>query len=438
MRIIADFHLHSKYSRATSSNMDIENMSRWAKIKGVNVLGTGDFTHPLWLKELKEKLEEAENGLYKLKKKNFLNKYNNLWSNFNNQDELRFILTTEISCVYSKNNKTRKIHLVILAPSFEMVEKINSYLSWVGNLKADGRPILGMDAKELLKIVLNTCPDCMIIPAHIYTPWFSLFGANSGFDSIEECFEEYSKYIYAGETGLSSDPEMSWRNSSLDNITLVSNSDAHSPNKIGREANIFEGEELSYKNIINAIKIGKNADESCNFKLVSTIEFYPEEGKYHFDGHRNCNVCLSPEEAKKLNNICPKCGKPLTIGVCHRIEDLSDRPKGGRPEKVIPFLKLVPLEEIIAEALGVKSSSKAVFERYKELINYFGNEFKVLLDASIEKIEQVSLPEIAEGIRRVREGKVYISPGYDGEYGKIKIFKEGELENFSKKQASLF
>jgi len=277
MKFVADFHIHSKYSRATSRDMDLESLDRWARIKGIKVLGTGDFSHPEWLKSLKEKLEPAEPGLFKLKKQD---------------NGTRFILTNEISCIYSKSNRVRKIHVLIFAPSFEAVEKINTQLSWVGNLRSDGRPILGLDAKELAKIVLDSSQDCLVIPAHAWTPWFSIFGSKSGFDSIKECFEEYSKYIYAIETGLSSDPSMNWRLSALDKITLISNSDSHSPRKIGREANVFDTD-LSYGSIAEAIKT-KNPQ-----KFLYTVEFFPEEGKYHYDGHRLCNICLSPRNQKK-------------------------------------------------------------------------------------------------------------------------------------------
>jgi len=406
MRFIADFHIHSKYSRATSPQMDLENLDKWAKIKGIKVLGTGDFTHPLWFKEIKEKLEPVESGFFKLKKSN---------------SEIRFILTAEISCIYSKNGKVRKIHIIVFAPSFEVVEKINTHLSWIGNLKADGRPILGLDAKELAKIVLNTSEDCLIVPAHIWTPWFSIFGSKSGFNSIEECFEDYSKYIYAIETGLSSSPEMNWRLSSLDKITLISNSDSHSPAKIGREANVFEGKELNYQSIIKAIKIG-GGSPSANLRMIYTVEFFPEEGKYHFDGHRNCNVCFSPQESKKYNNICPNCRKPLTIGVLNRVEELADRPDSFKPENAIPFKSLVPLTKIISDALGVLSETKQVKEEYEKLIRELNNEFNILLDASESELKKVTLSEIVEGIIRVRQGKVFQEPGYDGVYGKIKIF----------------
>lgn len=434
MRYICDFHIHSKYSRATSRDMDLENLNRWAKIKGINVLGTGDFTHPLWLKELKEKLEPAEKGLYKIKSRISRESNANNHSNFiSNIDEIRFILTAEISSIYSKNNRVRKIHNIIFAPSFEVVEKINTQLGWIGNLKSDGRPILGLDAKELAKIVFSVSPDCLVVPAHAWTPWFSIFGSKSGFDSIQECFDEYSKYIYAIETGLSSDPLMNWQLSALDNIVLISNSDSHSPGKIGREANVFEGDKIDYHAISGAIKREQNLES----KLIETIEFFPEEGKYHFDGHRACGVSFSPEESKKHKNICPKCGRPLTIGVMNRVEELADRQIGERPSNAASYKSLIPLEEIIGDALGVGPLSKAVKERYKNLIKNLGNEFKILLEASRGQIEQASSPEIAEGVIRVRERKVYIEPGYDGEYGKIKIFEEKERKNLSK-QSVLF
>jgi uncharacterized protein (TIGR00375 family) len=410
MKFIADFHLHSKYSRATSKEMDLENLDKWASIKGIKILGTGDFTHPEWFKGLKEKLVPAEPGLFKFK---------------NGDSATRFILTSEISCVYSKNNRVRKIHIVVFAPSFDVVEKINAHLGWIGNLKADGRPILGLDAKELAKIVLGISQDCLIVPAHAWTPWFGIFGSKSGFDSLEECFEDYSKYIYSVETGLSSDPPMNWRLSALDKITLISNSDAHSPQKIGREANVFDTE-ISYQAITKTIK-EKNSKE-----FLYTIEFFPQEGKYHYDGHRNCGIRLTPQESKKYNNVCPTCGRPLTIGVMNRVESLADRKEGFSPEGAVPFKSLVPLTEIIAESLGVTVGTKQVAAEYKNLIKKIGSEFKVLLDASSAELASVTLPEIAEGIIRVREGKVFVEPGYDGVFGKIRIFSQGEQKNLSR------
>jgi len=415
MEFVADFHLHSKYSRATSQQMDLENLGKWAKIKGILVLGTGDFTHPLWLKEIKEKLESAEPGLFKLK---------------NSKNQTRFILTTEVSCIYFKRGKERKIHLIIFSPSIEICEKINNYLKLYGNLETDGRPTLSLDAKELLKIILNVSEDCLVVPAHIWTPWFSLFGSRSGFDSIEECFEEYSKYVFAGETGLSSDPKMNWRLSALDKITLISCSDAHSPSHIGREANVFDCN-LSYFEIIKAIK------EKDQNKFLYTIEFYPEEGKYHYDGHRNCGISFSPKETKKYNGICPVCGRPLTIGVLNRVEQLADRPEGFVPENAIPFKSLIPLEEIIADALGQNTGTVQVEKEYNNLIDKFENEFNVLMKVSRSDLEAVTLPEIAEGIIRARKGKVFIEPGYDGVYGKIRIFQKEEQKSISR-QGTLF
>lgn len=415
MEFIADFHLHSKYSRATSGRMDLENLEKWAKIKGIKVLGTGDFTHPLWLKELKEKLEPATPGLFKLKKTN---------------SEVSFILTTEISSIYLKRGKLRKIHLIIFSPSIEICEKINNSLSLYGDLKSDGRPTLSLDSKELVKIILNISENCLIVPAHIWTPWFSLFGSRSGFNSIEECFEEYSNYIFSGETGLSSNPQMNWRLSALDRITLISCSDAHSPEHIGREANVFNTEP-DYFSISDAIK------KKDREKFLYTIEFFPEEGKYHYDGHRRCGISLHPKETKKYNGICPVCGKSLTIGVLNRVEQLADRPENFVPENCIPFKSLIPLEEIIADILGQGIKAIEVEKEYNSLVEKFGNEFNILLNVSRSDLEAVTTPEIAEGIIRVREGKVFIEPGYDGVYGKIRIFSKEERKDLSK-QGTLF
>jgi len=415
MEFISDFHLHSKYSRATSKDMNLEKLNQWAKIKGIKVLGTGDFTHPEWLKELKEKLQEKETGLFVLKVEN---------------SQTRFILTTEVSCVYPKKGKLRKIHIILFSPSFEIAEKINKRLSLFGNLAVDGRPTLSLDAKELVKIILDISENCLIIPAHLMTPWFSLFGSRSGFDSVEECFEECSKYIFAGETGLSADPLMLWRMPDGRKLTLISNSDSHSPAKIGREANFFNTS-LDYFSILKAIK------EKDKNKFLFTIEFFPEEGKYHYDGHRNCGVKLHPKETKKYNGICPVCGRPLTIGVLNRVEQLSDRPEGFKPKEAIPFKSLVPLKEIIADVFGVESETVKVQREYENLIKKFENEFNVLLKAKREELERATISEIAEGIIRVREGKVFKVPGFDGVYGKIKVFQPREKETISQ-QGTLF
>jgi uncharacterized protein (TIGR00375 family) len=439
MKFIADFHIHSKYSRATSRDMDLENLDKWAKIKGINLLGAGDFTHPLWFRELKTKLEPAEPGLFKLRQASKI-KLSNGWNTpngaNNSSQDLRYMLTSEISCIYSKKNRTRKIHMMVFVPSFEVVEKINAHLGWIGNLKADGRPILGLDAKELAKIVLNISPEVFVVPAHAWTPHFSVFGSESGFDSIQECFDEYSRYIYAIETGLSSDPSMNWRVSALDKITLISNSDSHSPHRIGREANVFEGKIQGYRQVIEALRLGVRAPQSLANRLIQTIEFFPEEGKYHYDGHRNCKIVFSPEETKEHKGKCPVCGKSLTIGVMSRVDKLADRKAGEQPAKTVPFKRLIPLEEIVGEALDLGVGTKGVEKEYKELINKFGNEFKILLSVPIAELEHASSPELAEAIKRVREGKVKIEPGYDGEYGKVKIFDASERKNLSK-QASL-
>lgn len=433
MKFIADFHIHSKYSRATSKDMDLENLDKWARIKGIDLIGTGDFTHPAWLKELKSKLEPAESGFFKLKKTNKI-KLNSGWHlplEKENDGGLRYILTSEISCIYSKKNKTRKVHMLIFVPSFEAVEKINAHLGWIGNLKADGRPILGLDAKELVKIVLNISPEALVIPAHAWTPHFSVFGSQSGFDSLEQCFGEYAKHIYAIETGLSSNPAMNWRFLDLENITLISNSDAHSPRKIGREANIFKGKISGFKKLSEAIKLGVRIPVNATNRLVETIEFYPEEGKYHYDGHRNCKIVFSPQETKKHKGRCPVCGKFLTIGVMNRVEALADKPVGFKPQKFIPFKSLVPLEEIVAASLGVGVATKRVENAYQELINKFGTEFGILLEASIDEIAAASNSQLGEAVKRVREGSIKLEPGYDGEYGKVKIFSDGEKENFA-------
>ncbi len=424
MRYIGDFHIHSHYSRATSKDMNIEELNKWARIKGIDVLGTGDFTHPKWFSELYETLEPAEEGLFKFK---------------NGDSPVRFLLTVEVSSIYSQGGKVRRIHNLIFAPSFEVAAKINKKLGEVGNLRADGRPILGLPAHELLRITLDASEDCLLVPAHAWTPWFSVFGSKSGFNSLEECFGDLSKYIYAIETGLSSDPAMNWRLSALDNITLISNSDCHSARRIGREANIFEGEKLNYKNIIDAIK-----KKGRTLRLAETVEFYPEEGKYHYDGHRMCAVRYNPQESRKHNQICPKCDSPLTVGVLSRVEELADRPAwpvgrpaGYIPKNVVPFRSLVPLEEVIGEALGCGPRTKKVAREYENLMKIFGSEFRILLDTSIDELAKSTLPEIAEALRRVRKGELTIEPGYDGEYGKVRIFKEGEKRS-PKTQASLF
>ncbi len=416
MRFIADFHIHSKYSRATSREMDVELLARWAKKKGIGLLGTGDFTHPTYFAELKSKLEPAEPGLFRLVR---------------GEEGIRYLLTTEVSNIYPQGDRIRRIHTLIFSPSFEVAERINSKLSHYGKLSSDGRPIFGFTAKELVQMVLDISEDCLLVPAHAWTPWFSIFGAHSGFDSIEECFGEMTPHIRAIETGLSSDPEMNWRLSALDEITLISNSDAHSPNRLGREANVFECE-LNYWEIVGAIR-GKDRR-----RILFTIEFFPEEGKYHFDGHRACGVILSPKETIKNQYLCPKCGKKLTVGVMHRVEKLADRPEGFVPKQAIPSIHLIPLEEIIAEALEVGVETKSVETEYDRLVEKGGSEFRILLEASPEELGSFVPPKILEGIIRMRQGKVSIVPGHDGVYGKITLFPEKKRESERKEQLKLF
>lgn len=417
----ADLHIHSKFSRATSKDMSLETIEQWAQLKGIKLIGTGDFTHPQWLKEIELKLNEEGNGLLTLKKEYRLDVPDSC------KEEIFFILSSEISCIYQKNGKLRKVHLVILSPSLKDATKINYTLSQIGSLVSDGRPILGIDAKEAMKIILEISPATMIIPAHVWTPHFSVFGSQSGFDSLEECFEDLTPYIYAIETGLSSDPPMNWRLSKLDKVTLISNSDAHSPAKIGREANIFDTE-LNYKAIAESIKTGKG--------FLGTVEFFPEEGKYHYDGHRICGIRLSPKESIRRNYLCPVCGKKVTIGVMHRVETLADRPEGFKSSKALPFKSIIPLPEIIAEMKNTSTQSKSVFDTYMKVLYKFGSEYDILLHKDLTEIEKFD-PKLAEGIVRMRSGKVFVEAGYDGEYGKIKVFGEPAKSNF-KGQTILF
>ncbi|MFC1667421.1 endonuclease Q family protein [Candidatus Omnitrophota bacterium] len=410
MKFVADFHIHSKYSRATSPQMQVKTLAEYAKIKGVSLLGTGDFTHHLWLEELRDGLKDSGNGLFE-------------------HNGVNFMLTGEISSIYSKGGKVRKIHNVMFAPSFDIVDKINSTLSGYGNLASDGRPIMGIDAKDLAEILFGISKDIFLVPGHIWTPWFSLFGSKSGFDSIEECFGEYSKDIYALETGLSSDPGMNWRWSKLDRFSLISNSDSHSPKKIGREANVFDTE-MTYESITDALK----AKDKKRF--LSTIEFFPEEGKYHYDGHRNCNVRFGPQETKRNNNICPHCGKPLTVGVMNRVEKLADRPEGFIPDNNIPYKKMIPLSEIIADVLGIGDASKAVDAEYQAIVPRLGTELEVLTEVREKELLKNASLKIAKAIINVRNGNVNILPGFDGEYGKIEILKK--VDTAREKQMNLF
>ena len=392
MKLIADLQIHSRFSRATSSSLNLPNLEKYAKIKGVNLLGTGDFTHPKWLAELKNELKEDGSGILTSK------------TGFN------FVLQGEISNIYTQDGKARRIHTLLLARNFEVVEQINKALLKKGRLDYDGRPIFGFSCIELVEMMKEIDDDIEIIPAHAWTPWYGIFGSMSGFDSVEECFNEYSNKIHAIETGLSSDPAMNWRLSKLDKYTLLSSSDAHSfwPWRLGREANVFDIE-LSYDDLLNAIRKRKG--------FVETIEMWPHEGKYHYTGHRLCNVVLSPKEALELRNICPKCRKPLTVGVAQRVEELADREEGFVPNQAVPFKNLIPLSEVIAGTTGHAVSSRQVWEEFYKLINEFGNEFNVVLDADEKQLKKITSEKIAENIIRNRNQKIPFKPGYDGVYG---------------------
>jgi len=450
MQQIADLHIHSKYSRACSPQLTLTNIDKTCRIKGVDIIATGDFTFPEWFFDIKNQLEEikrrrnvdvspSSSCLYKLKSA---------------QDEqVKFLLSTEFALIYKKGGKVRRIHIMAHAPNIEAVEELNKFLDKKYNIRSDGRPILGMTAEELVKLCLSIHPKFLIYPAHIWTPWFAVFGSKSGFDSMEECFGKYTENIYAYETGLSSDPEMNWRLSALDKLTLLSNSDAHSLPNIGREANVFDLKEISYDEIYDVIKHGgtktlkhenteaqkhentKTQDESGSF-LGYTIEFYPEEGMYHFDGHRDCNICFAPEKTKKHKGICPVCKKPLTVGVMSRVDELADRPIGFKLKGAPGFKKLVELDKIIAEAKGIKSrNSQAVQAEYNSLVKQFDNELNILMNVDLEDLKKATLSEVAEGIKRAREGKLIIEPGFDGQYGTVKIFKDDEKKS---RQKSLF
>ncbi|HJB15165.1 MAG TPA: UvrD-helicase domain-containing protein [Candidatus Blautia excrementipullorum] len=415
MKYIADLHIHSRYSRATSREGTPEHLDLWARKKGISIVGTGDFTHPAWREELTEKLAPAEDGLYRLKEEYVLDESRRFC-----RDAPRFIVSGEISSIYKKNGKTRKVHNVILLPGLEEAERLSKKLETIGNIHSDGRPILGLDCRELLEIMLDICPEGILIPAHIWTPHFSLFGAFSGFDTAEECFEDLTPYIHAVETGLSSDPPMNWRWSALDRFHLISNSDAHSPSKLGREANLFDID-LSYEGVSKAVQQGEG--------LEGTIEFFPEEGKYHYDGHRKCHICLSPAQAEQYQGKCPVCGRKLTIGVDHRIVQLADRPEGIRGKNGRPFESLVPLPEVIAASVGKSASSKKVQEQYEAMLDRLGSEFEILRKVPEEDIRRAFGYMTAEGIRRLRAGEVKRNPGFDGEYGTIRLFDPDEIAN---------
>ena len=405
MFFYADLHIHSKYSRATSKSCNLEELALWAQKKGLSLISTGDFTHPAWFNEIKEKLIPAGPGVFKLK-----------------DSGVRFLLSVEISTIYKKGDKTRKVHHIVFVPDFKSAENLRQKLAAIGNISSDGRPILGLDSRDLLEIVLESGEGSYIVPAHIWTPWFSVLGSRSGFDSIKDCYGDLADHIFAVETGLSSDPEMNWRVSMLDKYRLISNSDAHSPSKLAREATVFDTE-VDYFALRNALRTGKG--------YVGTVEFFPEEGKYHEDGHRKCNICLSPEESVKLQNICPVCNKPLTIGVMHRVNELTDR-KGKNliiPPTAGKVFSLVPLEEIISEVMQTGVASNTVSNAYENLINKLGPELAILRDIPVEEISKHHSPLLGEAISRLRKGKVIRQAGFDGEYGTIKLFEPQELES---------
>jgi len=440
MRIIADLQIHSKYSRACSQELTPKNIGAWADKKGIAVIGTGDFTHPKWLAELKESLEETKPGLYQLKSSNLTS-----YSSPRQERRAMFMLTAEVSSIYKQGDKVRRIHNLIWAPNFQAVDKIIAGLEKTGaNLKSDGRPIMGVHCDTLVKIVKEADAEAEIIPAHAWTPHFGLFGSLSGFDSVKEAFGEQAQYIKAIETGLSSDPKMNWQISALDSYSLTSNSDAHSLRKLGREANVFEVEEkkLSYAEIIRII-FGKNPKE-----FLHTIEFFPEEGKYHLDGHRDCKFSCMPAETKKLKGLCPVCGKKLLVGVLNRVEVLADRKRDFVPPRAIPYKSVIPLEEVIADTFGVGVQSKKVSAMYESMLTKqisksagkLVSEFDVLLDLDEQQIAQISIPQIAQAIIRVRNGNVHLEGGYDGVFGKVHIFDSQERDKSFKKskQSSLF
>ncbi len=417
MPFFADLHIHSHYSRATARDLNLESLHYWAQLKGLEVVGTGDFTHPLWVEEMREKLIPAEEGLFQLKPE--LARTIDATVPESCRGPVRFILSCEISNIYKKGDKTRKNHNVILMPTLDGVEQFNRRLAAIGNVVSDGRPILGLDARNLLEIMLEIDPQGIFIPAHIWTPWFSLLGSKSGFDSIEECFEDLSHNIFALETGLSSDPPMNWRVSNLDGRTLVSNSDAHSPSKLAREANIFDTE-LSFSAMRHALQTGES--------FIGTIEFFPEEGKYHLDGHRKCGIIFEPGQSLSHDCLCPECGKPLTLGVLHRVEALADRNEKDLPERTHQFFSLVPLTEILSNILSVGPTSKKVKTAYMETLTALGPELGILKELDESQLGEAPVPLLDEAVRRMRSGDIVLKGGYDGEFGTVAIFDPKERE----------
>jgi uncharacterized protein (TIGR00375 family) len=417
-RFTADLHIHSRFSRATSKKLTIRNLAAWGRLKGISVLGTGDFTHPEWLAEIEEQLQDNGNGLFVLKDDTDLAKEIPSFAG-EIPGRTRFMLQTEISSIYKRGGKVRKVHNLVYMPTLDAVHRFNEKLGQIGNLASDGRPILGLDSRNLLDMVLETHPQAFLVPAHIWTPWFSLFGSKSGFDSIKECYGDYSQEIFAMETGLSSDPEMNWTWSELDRIKLISNSDAHSGEKLGRELNMFRGD-ISYEGIYRALR-----SEGLGHKFLGTVEFFPEEGKYHMDGHRKCGVVMDPHETMARGGICPVCGKPVTVGVYNRILELSDREEPVKPAGAANFSSLIPLKELLSEVVGVGPNSKKVNTAYMKIIKTFGSELDILHRVPTEDLEK-SVCHLGEAISRMREGNVIRKPGFDGEFGVITVFTEKE------------
>ncbi len=412
MEFIADLHIHSYLSRATSKQMNLENLYKWAQLKGVSVLGTGDFTHPIWFSEIEKKLEPAEPGLFKLKKKYRTEMDKDLPEACKNP--VRFMLSVEISNIYKKKDKVRKVHSLIYSPDLASADRLNKALTQIGNIKSDGRPIIGMHAKDLLLMTLDSSEDNVLIPAHIWTPHFSVLGAASGFDSIEECFEDMAAQVFALETGLSSDPPMNWMLSDLDRFVLVSNSDAHSPSKLAREANIFTCD-LSYFEMMRALR-NKNKKG-----FGGTLEFFPEEGKYFYDGHRNCQQRMSPEETMSEDGKCPKCGKKVTVGVLHRVSVLADRRRGFEPKNSFGFESIIPLAEIIAGTFDCGVNTKKVSKAYLSLLEQFGNELYILRHCPASELKQAGFEVLADSLERMRSGRISVTEGYDGEFGIIDV-----------------
>ena len=417
MSFIADLHIHSKYSRATSRQLDLEHLWIWAQRKGITVVGTADFTHPGWFAELEQKLAPAEPGLFRLRpelERELAGEVPDAC-----RGEVRFLLSVEISNIYKRDDRTRKVHNLILAPDLAAASRLNAALDRIGNITSDGRPILGLDSRDLLELTLEASDEAALIPAHIWTPWFSALGSRSGFDSIEQCYADLAGHIFAVETGLSSDPPMNWRLSALDRYTLISNSDAHSPAKLGREANIFHCG-LSYPEMMAALRDRGGAG------FGGTIEFFPEEGKYHLDGHRKCGMRLWPEETRRLAGVCFECGKPLVLGVMNRVEQLADRPDGSRPDGAAPFRSLVGLAQVLGEVHGVGQGTKTVARHLDRLTRAFGAELGILQEVPLEDLHRHGGSLLQEAVRRMRDGEVHIQGGFDGEYGVVRLIEPSE------------